>query len=140
MRDNGLVMDEIGEWSLVKHDILREYAVAYSKIFNAKRQQGFYHVYVDAFAGSGVSMIRGTDEIEPGSPLLVLDVDPPFREYHFVDLDDEKADQLEDFTKQRGDVRVHRGDCNRILVDEVFPKISYADYRRGLCLLDPYGL
>ncbi len=32
------------------------------------------------------------------------------------------------------------GDCNRILVDEVFPTAKYGAYRRALCLLDPYGL
>ena len=26
------------------------------------------------------------------------------------------------------------------MLDEVFPKVKYEDYRRGLCLLDPYGL
>ena len=25
-------------------------------------------------------------------------------------------------------------------MNEVFPKVKYEDYRRGLCLLDPYGL
>ena len=26
------------------------------------------------------------------------------------------------------------------LLTEVFPKVAYKDYRKGLCLLDPYGL
>lgn len=32
------------------------------------------------------------------------------------------------------------GDCNALLLKEVFPHVRYEDYRRGLCLLDPYGL
>ena len=32
------------------------------------------------------------------------------------------------------------GDCNKILLDKVFPHCRWNDYRRALCLLDPYGL
>ena len=35
---------------------------------------------------------------------------------------------------------MHDGDCNQVLLEEVFPKVQYKDFRRGLCLLDPYGL
>jgi len=27
-----------------------------------------------------------------------------------------------------------------VLLNEVFPEVKYSDYKRGLCLLDPYGL
>jgi three-Cys-motif partner protein len=37
-------------------------------------------------------------------------------------------------------VYVHDGDCNQVLLERVFPKVRYEDFRRGLCLLDPYGL
>ncbi len=37
-------------------------------------------------------------------------------------------------------VHVYRGDCNTVLLQEVFPKVRFEDYRRALCLLDPYGL
>ena len=35
---------------------------------------------------------------------------------------------------------MRRGDCNRVLLEQVFPSVRYEDYRRALCLLDPYGL
>ena len=38
------------------------------------------------------------------------------------------------------ELRVLQGDCNTVLLDTVFPKLRWEDYRRGLCLLDPYGL
>ena len=41
---------------------------------------------------------------------------------------------------ERNDVHVYAGDANSILLHEVFPKVQYNQYRRGLCLLDPYGL
>jgi len=37
-------------------------------------------------------------------------------------------------------VSIYSGDCNDILVTRVFPRIEYRDYKRGLCVLDPYGL
>jgi three-Cys-motif partner protein len=37
-------------------------------------------------------------------------------------------------------VSVYHGDCNEVLVDQVFPSVRYADRQRALCILDPYGL
>jgi three-Cys-motif partner protein len=37
-------------------------------------------------------------------------------------------------------VHVYQGDCNDVLVDGIFPRISYARRERALCILDPYGL
>ena len=35
---------------------------------------------------------------------------------------------------------MYEGDCNKLLLEKVFPRCRYDDYRRGLCLLDPYKL
>jgi three-Cys-motif partner protein len=40
----------------------------------------------------------------------------------------------------RKDVTIYEGDCNVILLEKVFPQVKYDAYRRGLCLLDPYGM
>jgi three-Cys-motif partner protein len=40
----------------------------------------------------------------------------------------------------REDVFLHKGNCNDVLLRDVFPRVKREDYRRGLCLLDPYGL
>src|SRR5262249_25412473 len=42
--------------------------------------------------------------------------------------------------KDRKNVHVLSGDANEVLVSKVFPRIRYEDYRRALCVLDPYGL
>jgi len=130
--------DEIGYWSEVKLDILREYAAAYSAIL--AKQQELYHVYIDGFAGAGIHIRKATGEFVLGSPVNALAVKPPFREFFLVDLDGDKAQHLKELTGQRPDVHVLHGDCNSVLVDEVFPKVRWDDYRRGLCVLDPYGL
>lgn len=37
-------------------------------------------------------------------------------------------------------IYLYEGDCNTILPRDVFPKVEWRNYRRALCLLDPYGL
>lgn len=133
-------LDEIGPWSEVKLDILKRYAVEYSKILSNQKDPQLSHVYIDAFAGAGVHISRTTKEMVPGSPLNALLVDPPFREYHLIDLDGERVEGLRGLIGNRPDVHLYEGDCNQILRSEVFPEVRYEDYRRGLCILDPYGL
>ncbi len=135
-----LKFDEIGYWSEIKLDILREYARKYSTIFSSKRQARFQHVYVDAFAGAGLHLSKATREFVPGSPLNALLVEPPFKEYYFIDLDGRKVEFLKRTVGDRPNVHIYHGDCNDLLLREVFPKVRYEDYRRGLCVLDPYGL
>jgi three-Cys-motif partner protein len=130
-------LDEIGPWSEVKLAIINDYAKAYTRIVNGK---GFHSVYIDAFAGTGVHISKTTDEIVPGSPLNALSVEPPFNEFYFIDINRKKIESLESLSGQRPNVHILEGDCNRRLPVDVFPNVKYEDYRRGLCLLDPYGL
>lgn len=133
-------IDEIGPWSEVKLDILKRYASEYSKILSTQRNPAFTHVYIDAFAGAGYHLSRASGEMVPGSPLNALVVSPPFREFHLVDLDGDKIDGLRALIGERNDVHLYHGDCNLVLLRQVFPKVRFKDYRRGLCLLDPYKL
>ncbi len=132
--------DEIGEWSEIKLDIIKNYASAYSRILTAQQRPKLYHIYIDAFAGAGVHISKATKDFIPGSPVNALRVDPPFREYHLIDLKQEKVDLLNKFSEGMEGVFIYQGDCNDILLSDVFPRVLYKDYRRGLCLLDPYGL
>jgi three-Cys-motif partner protein len=140
MGSSDFAFDEIGYWSEIKLDIVKDYASAYSGILTAQKDPGFYHVYIDGFSGPGAHISRATREFVPGSPTNALLVDPPFLEYHFVELDPGKAAALREIVSDRPEAHVYEGDCNTILLREVFPKVQYSDYRRGLCLLDPYGL
>lgn len=131
--------DEIGYWSEIKLDIVRKYAAAYSRILNAQQNMRG-HLYIDGFAGAGLHVSRATGEFVSGSPLNALNIEPRFSEYHFIDLDSGRAQSLRDLTKGQSEVFVHEGDCNSILLKNVLPRCKYSDYRRALCLLDPYGL
>jgi three-Cys-motif partner protein len=139
-RTRRLEFDEIGYWSEIKLDIVRDYARAYSTIFHAPAQSRLYHVYIDAFAGAGLHTSKRTKDIIAGSPLIAVNTDPPFREYHLIDLDSEKVEHLRGLVGGRPEVHIYEGDCNPIMLNRVLPRVRYEDYRRGLCLLDPYGL
>ena len=134
------MFDEIGYWSEVKLDIVREYAKAYSTILSAQRRPSLYHVYIDAFAGAGTHISRSTQDFVLGSPLNALAVKPPFKEYHLIDLDRRKVQSLRQAVAQFQNVHVYEGDCNQLMLQDILPQVRYEDYRRALCLLDPYGL
>src|SRR5260221_1673479 len=129
---------EIGSWSEIKLQIVREYAQKYSVVL--AKQTYIKHDYIDAFAGAGFHLSRVTKGIVLGSPLNALYVDPPFNELYLIDLDGNKISLLTELTDSRSNVHIFQGDCNKILLEEVFPKVRYENYRRALCLLDPYGL
>jgi three-Cys-motif partner protein len=132
-------LDEINYWSEVKLDIIREYASAYSRIMNAHREIKRY-AYIDGFAGAGTHISKQKGALVPGSPLNALDVIPPFGEFHFIDLHGGKTTRLSEMTEGRDEVFIYEGDCNRILLEKVFPRCLYKDYHRALCLLDPYAI
>ena len=139
-RKSKLKFDEIGYWSEIKLDIIKDYASVYSKILAAQKKPMLYHIYIDAFAGAGVHISKSTGEFVQGSPVNAIFVKPPFCEYHLIDLDQKKIALLKEIVEGRPDVHVYEGDGNDILLKDVFPRVLFKDYRRGLCLLDPYGL
>jgi three-Cys-motif partner protein len=129
--------DEIGYWSEIKLDIIREYAGAYSKILSAKNLP---HIYIDAFAGPGQHVSKQTKDFVAGSPMNALNVDPPFKEYHFIDLNAAKVGHLQSLAGVKPNVWFYQADCNDVLIQQIFPTLEFVSYRRALCLLDPYGL
>jgi len=130
-------LDEIGEWSELKLDILKKYAGAYCTILKAR---GLRPIYIDGFAGAGVHIRKGTKELVAGSPLNALKVEPPFEQHYWIDLDESKAAALKRQTTGLKHVHIYGGDANKILLNEVFPKIRFENFERALCILDPYGL
>jgi three-Cys-motif partner protein len=133
-----MLFDQIGNWSEIKLEIIRKYAAAYSTILS--KQRGLHHVYIDAFAGPGVHIAKSTGKFVRGSPLNALNLKPPFLTYYLIDIEEDKISALRSHVGGRADVHLLAGDCNDILLETVFPQVQYQDFRRGLCLLDPYGL
>jgi three-Cys-motif partner protein len=133
-----LKFDEIGPWSEIKLEIIEQYAAAYSTILS--KQPSLTHDYIDGFCGAGEHISKTTKQSIEGSPVRALKVAPPFKHYHFIDLDGQKTAYLKETTKGHPNVTVHHGDCNELLKTKILPGLTYKNYRRGLCILDPYGL
>jgi three-Cys-motif partner protein len=135
--------DEIGIWSEVKLSIIREYASAYAQIMEAQRRErirSLRWIYIDAYAGPGYHFSKSSGQLVEGSPLIALNTRPPFHEYHFIDSDTARAKHLHELTKNRKDVFSYGEDCNKVLLEKVFPRADYNKYQRALCLLDPYNI
>jgi three-Cys-motif partner protein len=135
--------DEIGIWSEVKLAIVREYAAAYSKIMEAWRRDKINRlswIYIDGYAGPGYHVSKTTGDLVEGSPVIAMNIKPAFHEYHFIDTDPARATQLREIAGDRKNVYTYTEDCNTVLLREVFPRAKHSDYRRALCLLDPYNI
>jgi len=132
-------VDEVGNWTEIKLRIIGEYSAAYARIL-AKQKRISHYAYIDGFAGAGTHISRKTGQEIEGSPSIALKCRPQFSHYHFIDMDGTRTDRLREIAAGRSDVSVYTGDCNSVLIDKVFPKCRYEDYRRALCLLDPYDL
>jgi three-Cys-motif partner protein len=131
-------LDVVGYWTEIKLKILQDYANAYAQIL--QNQPFIKHVaYIDGFAGAGEHISKQSGEVIAGSPARALSIQPQFSHYHFVEMDAARAKRLH---KMGGDknVTVYQGDCNEVLLREVFPQCRYENFRRALCLLDPYEL
>ncbi|MGA3282987.1 MAG: three-Cys-motif partner protein TcmP [Verrucomicrobiota bacterium] len=131
-------LDTVGYWTEIKLQILQEYANAYAQIL--KKQRSIKHVaYIDGFAGAGAHISKESGKLIEGSPARVLSIQPRFTHYHFVEMNPARVERLRGIGEQK-DVTVYPGDCNEVLLQKVFPQCRYEDYRRALCLLDPYEL
>lgn len=130
--------DEIGYWSELKLEIIEKYGQGYTNAFN-RRGSRLKKYYIDGFSGAGVHLSKRTGEPIDGSPARALKVMPPFDGFHFIDMNADKTAYLERVRAERSNVDIHTGDANPYL-KQLLPTIRYDDYKRALCLLDPYGL
>ena len=123
--------------------IIKKYAAAYTTVMEAQRRDKISRltwIYIDGYAGSGHHMSKARRELVEGSPLIALSTNPPFDEYHFIDAHAGKTAKLRKQAGARSDVFIYSGDCNEILLTKVFPRADYGQYKRALCLLDPYNI
>ena len=129
--------DKVGAWLVLKLEILEKYGSAYTKAFaNYSRIKKYY---IDGFSGAGAHIVKKTNEQIEGSPPRALRITPPFDGFFFIDMNEKKTAHLQTLCEGRNDVDIHTGDANAHL-RKVLPTIEYQQYKRALCLLDPYGL
>ena len=142
LRDDGLVTEDIGDWGLEKYRLLH----LYSQMFSASMKNKWdCRVYIDLFAGSGRSRIKGTKKIVAGSPLIALGVDPIFDKYILCEKDPDKLGVLQ--TRVSRDylninVEFQPGDAKQN-VDQIIKRIPQytKDFKvLTFCFVDPYNL
>ena len=131
--------DEVGEWSILKLDIVEKYGHGYTTAFKNERGAYLKKYYIDGFSGAGVHVVKRTRQEIEGSPKRALNVTPPFDGFHFIDLNPAKTGHLEQLCEGRENVWIHTNDANKRL-KMLLPTFKYENYKRALCLLDPYGL
>jgi three-Cys-motif partner protein len=131
--------DEIGEWSEIKLEIIKEYANAFTSIMK-KQEWCKGYVYIDAFSGAGRHIARKTGDFVSGSPLNALEIKYPFTEYHYIDINKEKIEMLRSLTEDRQNIYTYQEDCNDALTKKISPLLKWKSRKRALCILDPYGL
>jgi len=126
--------EAISVWTEIKLQIIREYASAYTTILKERAWCRGY-AYIDAFAGRGEFVSKEDRERKiSGSPKNALEIQNKFTEYHFIDIDDSKIDQLKTLSVGIPEfqiTRFHVGDANRILRSQIIPDFQY-DHTKGL--------
>ena len=147
-----------GDWTTDKLERVRKYLQAYTIIFDRNpRAQKLHTVYVDAFAGTGYRSPRsacadsshlpelGEDDNQAflkGSARIALEIEPPFKEYLFIECDPEHCRELErlksEFSNHAGKITIKGEDANTYLNQWC----QDTDWRmtRAVVFLDPYGM
>ena len=135
---NGYLIPEVGEWSDRKYSIV----AVYNQLFSKGMKNKWKRIYIDLFAGAGVSKYRENGKIVKGSPLLALDVEYKFDKYIFCEDDIDKADALEKRINEfypSVNYKVFHGDCNHI-IDEILKEIPSERNILSFCFIDSYSL
>lgn len=129
--------DEIGDWTERKIRIVSKYAKPYAQIISSRNLHGYY---IDGFSGGGVHIKKDTGERVLSTARRILQIEPKFERYVFVDFDQQKSDAMRRACNGRSDAQVICGDANEVLPKTVFPQIRFDEYKRALCFLDPYKM
>ena len=125
-----------GSWTQEKLTIIEDYLKFY---VTALSKQKVKLVYIDAFAGSGKTVLSDGTEVD-GSAIISLKYN--FDEYYFIEIDPERAATLETIIKERypqklSKVHIINNNCNNSL-KEVLSQLTV--YNRAVMFLDPYAL
>lgn len=125
-----------GQWTKEKLAIINDYLSFYT---TALSKQQVKLVYIDAFAGSGKTVLSDGGEVD-GSAVLSLNYD--FDEYYFLEIDQKRKEELEQivntrFLQKMHNVHIINDNCNNRL-GEILDGLTV--YQRGVMFLDPYAL
>lgn len=152
MRD----LEESGDWTKQKLECLQDYLKSYLTALSKQRQ--FTLTYVDGFAGTG-KISRRKENTEQtsffpqlsdpqrqdylkGSTTKALELEPGFHKYLFVEVDSDRAKELQSlesqFPSKAGRITIRNEDANVYLRRWC----SETDWKnnRAVVFLDPYSM
>ena len=146
-----------GHWTDKKLELVHKYLQAYTIIFNKNpKAQKLYTIYLDAFAGTGYRNLHpahdenlllelGEEETQDflkGSARIALEVEPPFKEYVFIENDPTCASELEnlrtEFLATRPNIHIYNENANSFL--QTWLQRTNWSATRAVVFLDPYGM
>lgn len=102
-------------------------------------------VYLDLFAGSGRSQIRGTGRIVGASPLLVLGMAEAFDKYIFCEENKHYAEALDkrcrrEFPNRRVKIIAENANASVTSIIAEMPRPGTNQKVLGFCFLDPFHM
>ena len=121
-----------------KHYFLWRYLNAFTTAMGKKNWVGLH--YIDLCAGAGIQRLKGSNQLEWGSPLLAAQAKRPFDGLHLCEKSKKKGDALRERLKQfqqPADPQLVAGDANKNVtkIVNVIPLGALS-----LAFLDPNGL
>lgn len=154
---------DVGPWAQEKLDCLQKYLHAYTSILSKQQFKGYF--YIDAFAGPGSLEVRqqqtsdytqqsllqvsedaSHDAVEvryiSGSPRVALELEHPFTDYVFIEVDKERIEHLRNLEQEFQGPRIHikEQDCNEYLRGLLNRNKRRWRQWRGVVFLDPFGM
>ncbi|MDZ4797949.1 MAG: three-Cys-motif partner protein TcmP [Bryobacteraceae bacterium] len=137
---DGLLTPEVGGWAAEKYRLLALYDELFATGMKNKWDQ---RVYIDLYAGAGVSRVHGSGKFLKGSPLIALTLPDPFDKYIFCEGNEDLLEALKtrvERLRPQANVAYVSGSCD-IEVDKILgqiPKGSATNRVLSLCLVDPF--
>jgi len=133
---DGLPVRLVREWNNEKLSYVEKYVEMFSTAMKNKWPR---RVYIDLFAGPGMSLIEDTGEEVPGSPMLAVEARTPFSDFFFNDAGRrESAALAQRLTHRQVHASVTQLDCNMAARD-VASLFTGQPKTIGLAFIDPNG-
>lgn len=138
--DDGLETPVVGPQSEEKYRHIAYYVELFAKSMHKKWGS---RIYIDLFAGSGRSKIKGTSKIVAGSPMLAIQVEHQFDKYIFCDIDEGNISALQKRAEAQSpslNADYYCGDVNLRVADIVsaIPTATKDHTVLTFCLVDPF--
>lgn len=128
-----------GPWTVIKLEAVKSYLKFYCQALNS---QPFDLIYIDVCAGTGkcqISDSSGTTDID-GSAKIALDINPGFQEFHFIEQDPIKFEELKTLSSNypNKNINHHNEDANEV-ISSICSQINWKK-NRAVIFIDPFGL